>query len=564
LPQAEVLFNYLGQWDQALPDEALFGPALESSGPAHSSRGARPYLLEINSSVEEGCLRLGWRYSEHIHQRATIERLAQGFVEALQALIAHCRSVEVGSHTPSDFPLVEIDQQSLDRLVVAHSPIEDIYPPGPMQQHMLFHRFYKPEPGLYVLHHERPVTGIPLDLAAFERAWQAVVDRQPILRTSFVADGLDEPLQVVHKEVQVPVEYQDWRGLPPPEQEEKLRTLVRQSRQRGFEPSATPHLRLTVIQMDEDTYQFLMVFSYIQLDGWSHVLVLKEFLDLYTAFSRDQEPHLKRPRPYRDYIAWAQEQDLAKAERFWRKTLEGFTEPISLTDHPSCGPTGQKDDVCGKQVLALSTATTAALESLARRHQLTLNTMLQGAWAMLLSRCTGRRDVVFGGLVSGRPAALPEIESMVGLFINVLPVRVQVSPPASLLPWLKAIQDQQVEQRQYQYSPPLKVKEWSDVQEDLPLFEDYLVFQNFPVDASLQDYADNWGIGKIRAIAQTEHPLRVEAYPMPAMPLIMTYHRHRFDDAKIEAMLRHFKTLLEGFATSPERRLGALMSVIER
>ena len=185
-------------------------------------------------------------------------------------------------------------------------------------------------------------------------------------------------------------------------------------------------------------------------------------------------------RPYGDYIAWLQQQDLSQAEAFWRQTLKGFTTPTVLNvgqDHESSSQQGER---YAEQQLRLSAAETAALQALAQQHHLSLNTLVQGAWAILLSRYSGQEDVVFGATVAGRPTDLAGIESMIGLFINTLPVRVQVTPAALLLPWLQELQSQQVEARQYEYSPLVQVQGWSDVPRGLPLFESLLVFENYP------------------------------------------------------------------------------------
>ena len=212
LAQAEVSFNYLGQFDQVLSQSELFEVARESSGPARSARANRSHLLEINGRIIEGRLQLDWAYSENLHERATIEGLAHDYLEALRSLILHCQSQEAGGYTPSDFTLANLDQQRLDQLAKADGQIEDIYPLSPMQQGMLFHSLYAPESGVYV-EQLSFVLRKCLNVTAFERAWQQVVDRHPILRTSLVWDDLDYPLQVVHGRVRLPWEQHDWRGL---------------------------------------------------------------------------------------------------------------------------------------------------------------------------------------------------------------------------------------------------------------------------------------------------------------------------------------------------------------
>src|SRR5262249_9212938 len=205
------------------------------------------------------------------------------------------------------------------------------------------------------------------------------------------------------------------------------------------------------------TYQYVWSHHHLLWDGWSGPLIVREFLAFYEALRKGQELHLKAPRPFRDYILWLQEQDAGKAEAFWRKTLDGITASTPLViDRQSGGRNGQPERA-EEQRLQLAAELSAALQTLARKHGLTLNTLMQGAWALLLSRYSGQEAVVFGTSVSGRPAGLAGVEAMVGLFINTLPVRIDVPPAQTLLTWLKQIQAQQAGQRQYEYSPLLQI-----------------------------------------------------------------------------------------------------------
>ena len=208
-----------------------------------------------------------------------------------------------------------------------------------------------------------------------------------------------------------------------------------------------------------------------------------------------------------------------------------------------------------EQQIRLSAAATADLQALAQQHQLSLNTLVQSAWAMLLSRYSGQEDVVFGATVAGRPTDLAGVESMIGLFINTLPVRVRVDPKALLIPWLQERQHQQVEARQYEYSPLVQVQGWSDVPRGLPLFESLLVFENYPVRTSMQEWSNSLEIHRVRVASRTNYPLTVVAVPGPELTLRIAYQCHRFDTATINRMLGHLRTLLEGMVTDPARRL---------
>src|SRR5262249_12331124 len=253
--------------------------------------------------------------------------------------------------------------------------------------------------------------------------------------------------------------------------------------------------------------------------------------------------------------AWLQQQDLAQAEAFWRQTLKDFRTPTVLNvgqDHDS---SSSKQEGYAQQQIRLSATVTAALQALARRHHLDMNTLVQQDWALLLSGCGGQEDVVFEATVAGRPTDLAGVESMIGLFINTLPVRVRVSPEALLLPWLQALQRQQVEARQYEYSPLVQVQGWSDVPRGLPLFESLLVFENNPARTAVQEWSSTLEIRQVRFTSNTHYPLTVVAIPGSELSMRIGYQHHRFDPATITRMLGHLRTLLEGMVGNPAQRL---------
>ncbi|MDY7076204.1 MAG: amino acid adenylation domain-containing protein, partial [Chloroflexota bacterium] len=440
--------------------------------------------------------------------------------------------------------------------------IEAVYPLSPMQQGMLFHSLYAPESGVYFEQLSCTLRG-NLDVPAFERAWQRVVERHPVLRTSFVWKRLDKTLQVVHRRVRLPLEQQDWRGMSLAEQEARLEAFLQAERSRGFNLAQPPLVRLALMRTEENGHSFVMNHHHLLLDGWSLPLLMKEVMTFYEAFSKDQELDLEPGRPYRDYIAWLQKQDATEAQVFWRQTLEGFAAPTPLiVDRDPTNVPDQEQDYA-MQEIRLPADTTAALQSLARQHQLTLNTLVQGAWALLLSRYSGEEDVVFGATVSGRPAEMAEAETMMGLFINTLPVRVQVRPEASAVSWLKELLALQVEMRQYEYSSLTQIQGWSDVPQGVPLFESILVFENYPVDASLQGQKGSLEIENVRSIERTNYPLTVVSGPGHEMALNVAYDCRRFDAGAVKRMLGHLQTLLEGIASDPEQRLSALPLLTE-
>ncbi|HVG17422.1 MAG TPA: amino acid adenylation domain-containing protein, partial [Blastocatellia bacterium] len=460
MPQPELSFNYLGQFDRLLAESSPFAAASESVGLSQNPDGNRRHLLRVHGSVSEGRLRMEWAYSRNLHQDSTIEHVAQAFIHSLRAIISHCKSAPARRLTLSDSS--SSAERRLERVINGDSHVEDIYRLSPLQEGLLFYSLYAAGTGAYVTQTSFTVRG-QINQEAFQRSWQEVNDRHPILRTSFLVEGMSKPAQVVRRKVKLPWQNQDWRNLPEPEQHQRLKEYLESDRASGFDLSEAPLMRLALIRLSEDTYKLVWSHHHLLLDGWSIPLLLKEVFAFYEAFCQGREARPEPPHPFRDYISWLGRQDEARAEAYWRQTLKGFTAPTPLVVDGAYEGSRDGEERFEEEREWLSERFTAELQLLSRQHKLTLNTLMQGAWALLLARYSGEQDVVFGTTVSGRPGELDGAELMVGLFINTLPVRIRVPRGASLAEWLREIQTQQAEMRQYEYSPLAQVQEWSDV-----------------------------------------------------------------------------------------------------
>lgn len=431
-----------------------------------------------------------------------------------------------------------------------------------MQQGMLFHSLYAPQSGVDI---EQMVITLRenLGVPAFERAWLRVVERHPVLRTSFRWEGLDQPFQDVHREVSLPLTQQDWRGLSAGQQEIRLKAYLQSDRRHGFDLTQAPLMRLAVFRLGEADYRCIWTFHHILLDGRSFPILMGEVFDFYEAFRQGQDLGLDQPRPYGDYIRWLQAQDPGRGEAFWRRWLKDFTAPTPLVvDRIGATVPGQ-DKSHGEQEDRLSSAATSALRSLAQKHQLTLNTMVQAAWALLLSRYSGEEDVLFGTTRACRRSSVEGAESMVGLFINTLPLRVRVPPHMPVLPWLRELRAQQIALREYEHTPLVKTQEWSEVPGGTPLFESLLVFENYHLNSTLRARGGTWANREFHLLEQTNYPLAVNAYAGSELLLKIAYDRRRFDDDTMARTLAHLKSLLEGMAANPDRQLSSLSLLTE-
>ena len=370
--------------------------------------------------------------------------------------------------------------------------IEDIYPLSPMQAGMLFHARLAPGEEVYVEQTQATLRG-DLAVDAFRQAWQRVLDRNAILRTSFVWEDVDEPLQVVHRKVDVPLTVVDL-GATRGDCATQVDAYCREERRKGFDLAQAPLFRLALLRTAADSWELVWTHHHILLDGWSLPILLREVFTFYESFRTGKPAALPATRPYRDYIRHLKAQDAGGAESFWRSALDGYEGMPALgVERPA--PTGAARERNREQETWLGPDVTASLQELGRARQLTVNTLAGAAWALMLGRYSRSHDVVFGATVSGRPAALRGAEDMVGIFINTLPVRAKIDEDRPLGEWLAGFQSPQADPRQYEHTPIVQIQGWSDVPRDRPLFDTLLVFENYPTDKALAQQLSPGGGG---------------------------------------------------------------------
>jgi hypothetical protein len=428
--------------------------------------------------------------------------------------------------------------------------VEDVYALSPLQESLLCHALSAPRSGVGFEQSAYTIRG-ELDHEAFEQTWRQIVRRHPILRTAFLSERLDQPVQVVRRNVELEVGHDDWRHLPPAEQRQRLDRYIEADKQRGFDPARAPLTRLALFALANTTHALVWSFHHLLLDGWSRALVLEDVLAAYSALSRGAAPQLAHRPPYRQYVAWLRSQDMTRAERFWRRGLAGFAAPTPLAvDRLALVPPGRGS---GSRELYLPADASGRLRAFARQHRLTLNTLVQGAWAILLSRHAARDDVVFGTTVSGRPVELPRVEAIVGMFANNLPVRTRVAPDGAVLTWLRSFQDELAQVRHYEHCSPQQVQAWGGVPWSVRLYDTLVVFQNYPAERSPgTGPAAGLKIEPYHGRLETNLPLTLVAIAQDRLKLRLLYQRRRFDDATAEGLLDQLRDLLDAVTTRPD------------
>ncbi|GLZ36653.1 non-ribosomal peptide synthetase [Actinokineospora sp. NBRC 105648] len=549
----EVAFNYLGRLDTSIDGELYHGRCPDPGGSERATTQVRQHLLEITGVVTGGDLEFRWAYSAAVHDEETITALANGLISALAEIVGHCARPDAGGCTPSDFPLAALDQSTVDRLVGDGRLVEDVYPLTPMQSGMLFHSLAEDGADVYAGHFGVVLDGVtdPLRLA---EAWQRVLDRTQALRTRVVWADVAEPLQVVESRVHLPVAHHDLRGRA--DQAEAVARLWDERVADRLDLAVAPLLRLTIARLTDTRVQLFWTAHHLLADGWSFASVLTDVFTRYAVLSGDRGLVPVARRPYRDYVAWLAEQDKTAAQEHWRELMSGFTTPTPLPFDRT--PVLAHRSRSSREIrLALSPEASRRLFACAREARLTVNTLLQGAWALLLSRHSGERDVCFGATVSGRPADLPGSESIIGLFINMVPVRVEVDSTETVSAWLGRLQAAQVESRQYEYLSLAEIQTYSDVPRGTSLFDSIVVFENYPYD---EDAAARYGL-KVSAYSGDEHTnyaLTLSAYAADELQLALGYDPDLLTESTVERMAGHLETLLGEIARAPGARLADL------
>ncbi|RMM75032.1 Pyoverdine sidechain peptide synthetase II, D-Asp-L-Thr component, partial [Pseudomonas savastanoi pv. glycinea] len=543
LPQARVTFNYLGQFDGSFNEQqgALFVPSADKTGTALCEDGPLGNWLSLNGQVFDGQLQLDWSFSREVYHASTIDTLARRYEQALTTLIDHCTAGHQGV-TPSDFPLARLTQTQLDGLPIAAGEIEDIYPLSPMQQGMLFHSLFDEGAGNYINQMRVSISG--LDVPRFHNAWQSAVNNHEVLRSCFISQS-EQSLQVVQRQVTLPFVELDARGKP----QNWLDDWAQADRQQGFDLAHGPLLRLAVVRTGDDAWQLIYTSHHILMDGWSSSRLLGEVLQRYSG-----ETPPKQAGRYRDYIQWLQDQDADVSERFWTAELAELDEPTRLLQ---AFKTSTDQQGYGDYIQLIDADGTRRLSEFAREQHVTLNTLVQSAWLLLLQRYTGQSSVTFGATVAGRPAELPGVEEQLGLFINTLPVIASPRSEQTVGDWVQQVQAKNIALREHEHTPLYDIQRWARNSGEA-LFDNILVFENYPVSEALQRAPDGLTFSDLRNQEQAHYPLTLVVEANDVLSVRFSYDRQHFSAEGILQLAAHFDHLLQSLSTSATARLGEL------
>ena len=555
--QAKVLFNYLGQFDQSVAASRLFSFAAEPVGLWHHPKNQRTHLIEVLARIAGAQLEVQFNFSRNLHSRITMEQIAARYSAALIELINRSSSADVQRWSAADFPLAKLEEAELAAILNSHPALEDIYPLSPMQK-----LFYSMEASAGQLGFEqwRFVLRGSLDTAALRRAWERVVERHPILRTAFVSDGLREAMQVVLPPrkiewTELDLRDDDLRSCTGAEKQQRLSQTIASDRAKNFDLGAVQLLRLLLIRTLDDEWQMLWSTHHLLIDGWSWPVIFHELANFYTS-----KTALPKPLPYRDYIAWTLSRSSEDAQTFWRDYLRDFTpQPLRIGQCPTVVSLSG-DANFSEETALIEEDVTLTLQNVARENQITLNTVLQGAWALVLSHYQASSSPVFGAAYSGRPAELSGIEGMVGPCVNNLPLRVNIAPAMPASAWLKELHHEQFDVSQHQYNSIEQIQSWSGIPWRHRLFDSLIVFQNYATGDATMRLSENVTVEVADAPESTNYPLTLTVVPGRNLRLKLSYRPAQFEAANIRRVLSDLCLVLHKIATTPDTTLNDIIS----
>ncbi|MFI5777059.1 amino acid adenylation domain-containing protein [Nocardia sp. NPDC051570] len=528
--------------------------------PAHAypDTPAADLVLDLTVDATADGLLARFDFAAAVLDVEQVKELAGHWVRALGGLAEHGTHSDAGGFTPSDFGLVRLSQADVDRLHRAHPALTDIWPVTPLQSGMLFHALLADASVDVYTTQFRLDLGGAVDVRRLREAAQAVLDRHDNLRVAFAEDLDGNPVQIVLDSVEIPWRTIDLTHLEDADARAELARIEAADYGDRFDTHTAPLLRFALIRTAADAHRLLVTSHHILIDGWSMPLLMQDLLTLYAFGPRSRQ--VPEVYSYGDYLAWLGSQDVEAARAAWRRALGGITEPTPLAP---VDPGREIASGAGEVGFELSVADTTALTRLAARLGVTVNTVVQAAWGLLIGRSVDRDDVVFGATVSGRPPQLPGVETMVGLFLNAIPVRVRLRATDTLAGLLRQLQAEQADLLDHHHLG------LSDIQETVGvdgLFDSLVVFESFPVDREGLDRAsavDGMQVAGVGTVNGTHYPVTVMVVLDTQLRVSLKYLRDVFDEPTASALAQRLSRLIGRFTATPQARVAEVDALLD-
>ncbi|MCP4153294.1 MAG: amino acid adenylation domain-containing protein, partial [bacterium] len=583
----EIIFNYLGQFGQDTED-GLFSMSGLSSGDTLSPDSEMTAKLSINGMIVDGRLSFDFTFSKTQYRKETILKLAAGFEKSLSALIEHCRDTKETTLTPGDYwpGILTISQlQKIENTIMPgeqKTDIEKVYPLTPMQEGMLFHYIYNENSSIYFEQFQLNIRG-PLDRTAIDKSLRILTQKYDVLRTNFVWQGVERPIQVVRKSKNIDLYFEN---IAPMEEEEKhlfSKEFARKDRQKGFDLSRDNLLRVLILQTGENLFKIIWSMHHIIIDGWCTGILFGDFFNFYHYFRTRAGEESLTPRDlqrcgetfpleenyrYIDYIRWLEKQDKNEALSAWKQYLLEYDEPAELPQ--TTGQSRRQHDDFQLETISFSLTeeVTRKLTEFSKTNNITFNVVFNCLWGLLLCRYNNRGDVLFGSVVSGRPPEVEGIDEMVGLFINTIPVRINIPRIAqnrdsglTFTGLVKGLQKEATEIKKYDYFPLAELQSAAGLKGDL--FDHIVVFENYPLSDEMKtlelEKKLGFSIDSTEAFSQTNYGFTLAVNPGENLGICFNYNGTLYNKEAVTRVKNHLLNISREAAENP----GILLSNIK-
>ncbi len=549
--EPEIMFNYLGQFDKELVSD-YFEVAQQSCGKEVSPEGTPWYALDINCITIDGALKVTASFDKNEYKSETISNLMEAYKACLQEIILHCKTQKQELGSPADFKL-DMPLESFDKLTESlysnikwsnekERIIQDIYKLSPMQEGILFHAVSS-DSETYFQQCAFDISG-KLEIDLLEKCLNEIVERYDILRTVFVYEGLSNPLQVVLKERMISVLYEDISAMDDHRKHEYYKAFKKLERETGFDVTRDSLIKMSVLYWGDGQYKLIWSFHHILMDGWCLSILFGELLKRYTCFCGKTKLEFPQVTSYRNYIEWLQKNDENSALQYWGEYLQDYNTQALLPQK------NKREDQSYRQMqfnMNLDEECVRKIEDISKRYHVTQNTVMQSVWGILLQKYTGNEDVVFGAVVSGRPAEIENIENMLGLFINTIPVRISTQAQTKFSELVMSRQDEALESDQHSYISLSKVQAVSELKQGL--FDHIIIYENYPLGQNASEAAgyDSTGfiVEGVEAFEQTNYDLNIIVNSANGIEIDFRYNANVYEEWLIEQLARHLETIIK-------------------
>ncbi len=547
---AEISFNYLGQFDSDINTE-VFKASNIPSGNNVSMKSEKTYSIDINGMIVGGKLRLSFSYNKNEYREETIKRILEIYSCKLRKTIEHCIEKENIEITPSDtrakrMRLEEFDIliETLEKSGIQQKDIADIYPLSPMQEGMLFHALMDKSSHAYFEQTTLEIDG-ELDIDIFEKSLENIIQKHEVLRTVFIYETLEKPVQVVLRRRKANISYEDITQLNQNSKAEYIEKLKKADIETGFDLTKDTLIRAAIIKEAERKYQIVWSFHHIIMDGWCLSLIMKDFFESYSSIKSGRAVDIGKSEAYGNFIEWLEEQEKKNAIKYWQKYLAGYEQQATIPLKRAA--TDREVNKTKKVQFTLNTKLTEGLVKVAQNTGVTLNTVVQAMWGILLQKYNNVEDVVFGAVVSGRPEEIKGIEEIVGLFINTIPVRVRQDKESTFKELIKELQNKSIEAFKYDYVELAEIQSNSELKQDL--IDHIIVFENYPIEKEVQGLSQENDIGfsirDVQTYEQTNYNFAVIVIPGKELVIKLTYNTSMYDEEYIKKIEGHFTQIAE-------------------